>query len=56
MSLVCADNVNLYYEVVGEKVHIDAVDAGAVSATVNTMQRVVGSIGTALLSTLAPTR
>lgn len=56
MPPVRADNVNLYYEVLGEKVHIDAVDAGAASATVNTMQQVGGSIGTALLNTLATTR
>ncbi|MFJ7948742.1 hypothetical protein ACIQ6K_34690 [Streptomyces sp. NPDC096354] len=54
MPPVRADNVNLSYEVVG--VHIDAVDAGAASATVNTMQQVGGSNGTALLNTLATTR
>lgn len=32
---------------------VDAADAGAASATVNTMQQIGGSIGTALLNTLA---
>jgi EmrB/QacA subfamily drug resistance transporter len=32
---------------------VDAADAGVASATVNTMQQIGGSIGTALLSTLA---
>jgi hypothetical protein len=32
---------------------VDASDAGVASATVNTMQQIGGSMGTALLSTLA---
>jgi hypothetical protein len=32
---------------------VDAADAGVASATVNTMQQIGGSMGTALLSTLA---
>src|SRR5680860_356467 len=34
---------------------VDADDSGVASATVNTMQQVGGSIGTALLSTIAAT-
>src|SRR5213076_371376 len=34
---------------------VESTDAGVASATVNTMQQVGGSVGTALLSTLAST-